>query len=61
MPSDQISPCTTPSDTLVMPLHPKEQALITYLRQIKFGTLHRLVVQDGLPIIAEEVSHNIKF
>jgi hypothetical protein len=56
-------PCTTltPDDSLLMPLHPKERAFIVYLRKLKYGTLHKLVVQDGLPIVAEEVSKTVKF
>jgi hypothetical protein len=42
-------------------LHPKEVAFLTYIRRLGFGTIHRLVIQDGLPVFAEEVSQHIKF
>jgi hypothetical protein len=56
-------PCTplTLDEPLTMPLHPKEQALLSYLRRLKHGTLYRLLIQDGLPVLVEEVSHTIKF
>jgi hypothetical protein len=42
-------------------LHPAEEKLILFLRQLKFGTLQRLVVRDGLPAFAEEVEKTVRF
>lgn len=44
-----------------MPLHPKEQAFLEYIRRLKFGTINRLVIRDGLPVFAEEVTQSIQF
>lgn len=35
-------------------VHEKEKALLEFLRKLQHGTVHRLVVQDGLPVLIEE-------
>lgn len=47
--------------TVTMALHPREAALIRYLRALRFGRLERLEVQDGLPVAAEEVKGKVRF
>jgi len=42
-------------------LHPAEQKLLALVRQLRFGTIQRLVVRDGLPAFVEEVTQTIKF
>ena len=42
-------------------LHPSEQKLLVFLRTLRYGTVQRLVVRDGLPAFAEEVTKTIKF
>ena len=42
-------------------LHPREVALITYLRAMRFGRVERLEVQDGLPVAAEESLGKVRF
>jgi hypothetical protein len=57
--TDSIEPnCLEPS---ILPLHPSEQALIQYIRRLKYGTILRLTVHNGLPHIAEEVIQQVKF
>lgn len=56
---DTIEPDTLPVD--VLKLHPSEQALIQYIRRLKYGTILRLTVHNGLPNIAEEVVRQVKF
>ncbi len=52
---------TASATTVTMELHPQEAALIRYLRQLRFGRLERLEVQDGLPVGAEEVRGRVRF
>jgi hypothetical protein len=55
-------PCTTlTSNEPLTPLHPAEEKLLRFLRDLRFGTLQRLVVRDGLPSFAEEVIQTIRF
>jgi hypothetical protein len=51
----------TPNEPLTLPLHPAEEKLLRFLRDLRFGTLQRLVVRDGLPSFAEEVIQTIRF
>lgn len=45
----------------VTPLHPAEEQLIRYIRELRYGTITRLIVQNGLPQIAEQVTQQVKF
>jgi hypothetical protein len=45
----------------LMPLHPAEERLLLFLRQLRFGTVQRLVIRDGLPEFAEEIHKVVKF
>ncbi len=42
-------------------LHPAWCAFIRYCQDLRFGEVGRLKIQDGLPIIAEEVKQKVKF
>jgi len=42
-------------------LHPAERRLIEYIRQLRYGTILTLKVQDGLPVLAEEALKKVKF
>lgn len=42
-------------------LHPAEKRLIEYIRRIRYGTIVNLKIQDGLPVLAEEVLKKVKF
>lgn len=52
---------TTNEPEPITPLHPAEERLIRYIRQLKFGTIERLTVLNGLPHIAEKVTRQEKF
>jgi hypothetical protein len=60
MPANPYVPLTT-DEPLSFPLHPSEERLLRFLRQLHYGTIQRLVVRDGLPAFAEEVTKTIKF
>ena len=47
--------------TTQITLTPKEQHLIEYMRALGFGTLERIVVQNGEPVSAEVVKATAKF
>ena len=54
--------CTPLTDDMtLLPLHPAEERLIRYIRTLKFGRIHTLEIQNGLPVIAEEVTTKVKF
>jgi len=42
-------------------LHPFWYSFIKYCEAIKNGEIERLKIQDGLPMLAEEVKKKIKF
>ncbi|MBN1273136.1 MAG: hypothetical protein JXB26_12775 [Candidatus Aminicenantes bacterium] len=42
-------------------LHPAWYSFIRYCETIGFGEIGKLKIQDGLPMIAEEVKRKIKF
>lgn len=42
-------------------LHPAEKRLIEYIRELRYGTILTLKVQDGLPMLAEEALKKVKF
>jgi hypothetical protein len=44
-----------------MLLYPAEIKLINYMRNLGYGTLSQLHVQDGLPVIALQVVEKTKF
>ena len=48
-------------ETTSVELHPAELKLLTFLRMLRFGTIQRLVIRDGLPTFAEEVTKTIRF
>ncbi len=42
-------------------IHPAWYSFIKYCESIGFGEIDRLKIQDGLPMLAEEVKKKIKF
>jgi len=42
-------------------IHPAWHSFIKYCESIRFGEIDRLKIQDGLPMLAEEVKKKIKF
>lgn len=42
-------------------LHPVWLSFIRYCLELKYGEIEKLKIQDGLPMLAEEVRHKIKF
>jgi len=42
-------------------IHPLWFSFIKYCEELKYGEIEKLKIQDGLPMIAEEVKRKIKF
>lgn len=42
-------------------IHPAWHSFIKYCESIRYGEIDRLKIQDGLPMLAEEVKKKIKF
>lgn len=42
-------------------LHPAWHAFIRYCKDLEHGEIERLVIQDGLPVLAETTKKKIKF
>lgn len=42
-------------------IHPTWYSFIKFCESIKYGEIEKLKIQDGLPILAEEVKKKIKF
>lgn len=51
----------TPTELPITSLHPAEERLIRFIRTLKFGRIHMLEIQNGLPVLAEEVTTKVKF
>ena len=45
----------------VVGLHPAWIALIRHCREIGFGEISQLKIQDGLPVMAEKTTKKVKF
>jgi hypothetical protein len=41
--------------------HPAWHAFIRYCRELQHGEIERLVIQDGLPVLAETTRQKVKF
>lgn len=46
---------------VVAGLHPAWIALIRHCREMGFGEISQLKIQDGLPVLAEETTKKVKF
>jgi hypothetical protein len=42
-------------------LHPAWRAFIRHCRDLGFGEISQLKIQDGLPVMAEETKKKVKF
>ncbi len=42
-------------------IHPVWYSFIKYCEALRYGDIEKLKIQDGLPMIAEEVKKKIKF
>jgi len=42
-------------------LHPAWLAFIRHCQELGFGEISQLKIQDGVPVMAEEISKKIKF
>lgn len=42
-------------------IHPVWHSFIKYCEALRYGDIEKLKIQDGLPMIAEEVKKKIKF
>jgi hypothetical protein len=45
----------------VVRLHPLWYSFIRYCENLKYGEIEKLKIQDGLPLLAEEVRRKIRF
>ncbi|MFQ6083807.1 MAG: hypothetical protein ACE5WD_10670 [Candidatus Aminicenantia bacterium] len=45
----------------IIRIHPTWFSFIKYCEKIKYGEIEKLKIQDGLPMIAEEVKKKVKF
>jgi hypothetical protein len=43
------------------PLNPAWLALIRFCSELKHGEIDRLMIQDGLPVLAEMTKNKVKF
>lgn len=44
-----------------LPLHPAWHAFLAFCRDLQYGEIERLKIQDGLPVLAEVTRKKIKF
>lgn len=42
-------------------VHPSWAAFIRHCRELEHGEVHRLVIQDGVPVLAEVTTKKVKF
>lgn len=42
-------------------IHPAWRSFIKYCESLGFGEINRLKIQDGLPVMAEEVRTKVRF
>ena len=42
-------------------LHPAWQEFIRYCRELRHGEIERLSIQDGVPVLAEQVKKKVRF
>jgi hypothetical protein len=47
--------------TRSIPIHPAWLCFIDYCSSVKSGEIEMLKIQNGLPIMAEEVKKNVRF
>jgi hypothetical protein len=45
----------------LMPPHPAWLAFIRFCREMKHGEIDRLLIQDGVPVMAELTKKKVKF
>lgn len=42
-------------------IHPAWYSFIKYCESLRFGEIEKLKIQDGLPVMAEEVRNKVEF
>ena len=42
-------------------MHPSWRAFVRFCRELKYGEIERLRIQDGLPVLAEVVTKKVRF
>lgn len=52
---------TARKDSAVEDLHPSWQALIRYCRELGYGEIERIKIQDGVPVSAEVIKRKIRW
>jgi hypothetical protein len=57
----QSAPVRAGSGRDSRPLHPAWVAFIRHCRELGFGEISQLKIQDGLPVMAEETKKKVKF
>jgi hypothetical protein len=50
-----------PGEGRFMRVHPAWCSFIRYCESLRYGEIERLKIQDGLPVMAEEVRSKVKF
>ncbi len=45
----------------VYQLHPVWQSFVRFCRELQFGEIEKLKIQDGLPVLAEVTKKKVKF
>ena len=48
-------------ESIEQPIHPSWVRFIKVCEKMRFGELTRVCIQDGLPVLAEEVRKKVKF
>lgn len=53
--------CADDSSGNATPVHPAWLAFIRFCAELKHGEVDRLLIQDGLPVLAEMTKKKVKF
>ena len=53
--------CAQQKPLVVRGLHPAWVAFIKHCRDLGFGEISQLKIQDGVPVMAEEITKKVKF
>jgi len=56
-----VAETSSPASSRPVPLHPAWLAFIRHCRDLRHGEIERLVIQDGLPVLAELTRKKVRF